>query len=87
MNFEQTTPFQYPAADEPPDGPLPDYAFLRTIIYSRGVNAKFNRLRALQYLANPKRSQREEARRLGISERHFRRLLHELRTSYRLRSK
>ena len=83
---EASVGFQYPDG-EVLHSSQPDYAFLRTIIFSHGVSAKFNRLRAMLYLAHPKRTQRKEARRLGISERHFRRLLHELRMSYRTRSK
>jgi hypothetical protein len=81
---EPATDFIYPSDQEVEERPEPP-SFLRAILYSHGINAKFNRLQALNFLANPKRTQREEAKRLGISERHFRRLLHEARTSYRNR--
>jgi hypothetical protein len=84
IGLSLSTPFVYP--QDEPDAPtrLREVVLLmRSFIYSHGAKAKTRRAEAFEYLAFPRRTQREEAKRLGISERHFRRLLHEWRMSYK----
>lgn len=53
---------------------------MKLVLGGRGVHCKFARMTVAEWLANPRRrTQAEEARRIGITPRHFRRLVRLLR--------